>query len=172
VRGCDARREPPPTACEASVNDHRGANAMRNQPRNEPLSIESIPELFQGFFRPMRSLASITGDLPFSDVKVDVAESDTAYRVKADLPGLDKKDIDVKIEGNVVSISAKAERNKEVKEGERLIRSERYSGMVSRTFSLDTDIDENAATAQYQDGVLSLTLPKKATAAHKRLQIN
>ncbi|MEA3119588.1 MAG: hypothetical protein QOI13_2858 [Paraburkholderia sp.] len=145
---------------------------MSNPVRHDPFSMESIPDLFQGFFRPMRSLANVTGDLPLSDVKIDVSESDTSYSVKAELPGIDKKDIDVKIDGNVVSITAKAERNKELKEGERLIRSESYTGMISRSFSLESDIDEKAATAQYQDGVLSLTLPKKTTAARKHLQIN
>jgi HSP20 family protein len=143
---------------------------MVNITRQDPF--ESIPDLFQGFFRPMRTLASFGGDVPFSDIKLDVSESDNAFVVKADLPGVEKDDIDVKIEGNVVSIAAKAERNKELKEGERLIRSERYSGMVSRSFSLGTEIDENAASAQYQDGVLTLTLPKKATPGRKRLQIS
>lgn len=145
---------------------------MSNMTRYDPFSIESIPDLFQGFFRPMRALALHNGDMPLADVKVDVTETDTAYTVKAEMPGVDKKDIDVKIDGNVVSISAKAERNKELKEGERVIRSERYSGMISRSFSLESDIDEAAAAASYQDGVLSLTLPKKATAAKKHLQIN
>ena len=98
---------------------------MSNVTRYDPFSIESIPDMFQGFFRPMRSLALHNGDMPLSDVKIDVTETDTAYTVKAEMPGVDKKDIDVKIDGNVVSISAKAERNKELKEGERVIRSER-----------------------------------------------
>jgi HSP20 family protein len=149
-----------------------GANAMSNLTRHDPFSMESIPDLFQGFFRPMRSLATVTGDLPLSDVKIDVTESDTSYSVNAELPGVDKKDIDVKIDGNVVSITAKAEHNKELREGERLIRSERYTGIISRSFSLESDIDESAATAQYQDGVLSLVLPKKTTTARKHLQIN
>ena len=138
----------------------------------DPLSIESIPELFQGFFRPMRSLGLSDGETPLADVKMDVTETDNAYTVKAEMPGVDKKDIDVKIDGNVVSISAKAERNKELKEGERVVRSERYSGAMSRTFSLADDIDESQATAQYQDGVLQLVLPKKAPATKKQLQIN
>lgn len=144
---------------------------MSNVTRFDPLSLEPVADLFQGFFRPMRSLA-FSGETPLSDVKIDVSESDTAYTVKAELPGVDKKDIDVKVDGNVVSITAKAERNKELKEGERVIRSERYSGMISRSFSLDSDIDESASSAQYQDGVLSLTLQKKKDAPQKRLQIN
>lgn len=144
---------------------------MSNLARYDPFSLEPMADLFQGFFRPMRGLA-IDGETPLSDIKIDVSESETAYTVKAELPGVDKKDIDVKIDGNVVSISATAERDKETKEGERVIRRERYSGAVSRSFSLASDIDESASSAQYQDGVLSLTLQKKKDAPQKRLQIS
>lgn len=143
---------------------------MSNLTRHDPF--ESIPDLFQGFFRPMRSLATFAEDPSLAHVKIDVTENEAAYTVKAELPGVEKKDIDVKIDGNIVSITAKAERNKELKEGERVLRSERYSGMISRSFSLESDIDENAATAQYQDGVLSLTLPKKTTSARRRLEVS
>ncbi|PTB18929.1 heat-shock protein Hsp20 [Trinickia symbiotica] len=144
---------------------------MSNLTRYDPFSMEPFSDLFQGFFRPMRNL-TFDGDLPLSDIKIDVAESDGAYTVKAELPGVDKKDIDVKIDGNVVSISAKADRQKESRDGEQVIRRERYSGLISRSFSLGTDIDEGASSAQYQDGVLSLTLTKKKDAPQKRLQIN
>jgi HSP20 family protein len=78
----------------------------------------------------------------------------------------------VKIDGNIVSINAKVEGSKEQKEGERVIRRERYSGAINRTFSLGSEVNEATATAQYQDGVLWLTLPKKAPSEQKRLQIN
>lgn len=139
--------------------------------RYEPYSIEAVPDLFHGLFRPLRGIA--TGDdAPLADMKLDVTENDTAYMVKAELPGVDKKDIDVKIDGNTVSISAKAERNKELKEGKRVLRRERYSGAISRSFSLASDVDEATAVAQHQDGVLSLTLPKKAASSQKRLEIS
>src|ERR1700687_5871048 len=143
---------------------------MSNLTRYDPFAMDPMSDLFQGLFRPMRGLMS-AGEAPLLDVKIDVTETDAAYTVKAELPDVDKNDIDVKIDGNLVSINAKAERNKELKEGERVIRSERYSGAISRSFSLASDIDEGAATAQYQDGVLTLTLPKKAPSAQKRLQI-
>jgi len=144
---------------------------MSNLTRYDPFAMDPMSDLFQGLFRPMRGLMS-AGEAPLLDVKIDVTETDAAYTVKAELPDVDKNDIDVKIDGNLVSINAKAERNKELKEGERVIRSERYSGAISRSFSLASDIDEGAATAQYQDGVLTLTLPKKAPSAQKRLQIS
>lgn len=144
---------------------------MSNLTPYEPFSIEPVSELFHGLFRPLRSVTG-SNDLPLSDVKIDVTESEHAYAVKAELPGVDKKDIDVKIDGSIVSITAKVERNKELNEGERVIRRERYSGAVSRSLSLGSEIDEATATAQYQDGVLSLTLPKKASSAQKRLQVS
>ena len=144
---------------------------MSNMTRYDPFSLEPMANLFQGFFRPMRGL-TLEGETPLTDVKIDVSESDTAYTVKAELPGVDKKDINVSIDGNVVSISAKAERDKEAKEGGRVIRRERYSGAISRSFSLGTDIDESASSARYEDGVLSLKLQKKEDAPKKRLEIN
>lgn len=143
---------------------------MSSPTRYDPFSLEPVADLFQGFFRPMRSL-TLEGGVPLSDIKIDVSESDAAYTVKAEMPGVNKEDIDVKIDGNVVSISAKAERSKELKEGEQVIRRERYSGAMSRSFSLASDIDEGASSAQYQDGVLSLTLQKKKDAPQKRLEI-
>ncbi|BCQ28969.1 Hsp20/alpha crystallin family protein (plasmid) [Caballeronia sp. NK8] len=143
---------------------------MSNLTRFDPFSIEPVSEMFQGLFRPLRSLS--LEEAPLAQVKIDVSETDVAYLVKADLPGIDKKDIDVKIDRNAVSIHAKSERNKEEKEGERVIRRERYSGEVSRTFSLGSEIDEAGASAQFRDGILTLTLPKKVPADQKRLQIN
>lgn len=143
---------------------------MSNVTRYDPLSLEPVSELFQGLFRPLRGFAASEGTLP--EMKIDVAESDTSYTVKAELPGVDKTDIDVKIDGNVVTINAKVERSREQKEGERVIRRERYSGAISRSFSLGSEINEATATAQYRDGVLSLTLPKKAASEQKRLQID
>ena len=143
---------------------------MSNLSRYDPFSLEPVADLFQGFFRPMRGL-TLEGETPLSEVKIDVSESDTAYTVKAELPGVDKKDIDVNIDGNMVSISAKAERDKESKNGERVIRRERYSGMISRSFSLAFDVDEAKSVAKYENGILELTLPKKTTTSSKRLPI-
>jgi HSP20 family protein len=145
---------------------------MSNLTRFDPFSMDPVvSDLFQGFFRPMRSLAT-PQDAELASMKIDVTENDGAYTVKADLPGLDKKDIDVHIDGRIVSINAKVERNKEEKEGERVIRRERYSGAFSRSFSLAGEVDDAKATAEYKDGVLSLNLPKKASTDQKRLTIS
>ncbi|AIP55278.1 stress response protein [Burkholderia pseudomallei] len=142
---------------------------MSNVTRYDPFSLEPVSDLFQGLFRPLRGIAD--ADEKLASMKIDVTENDQAYAVKAELPGVDKNDINVQIDGNTVSISAKVERNKELKEGERVIRRERYSGEFARTFSLANELDRDAASAQYQDGVLSLTLPKKASSEKKKLTI-
>ncbi|MFA8393079.1 Hsp20/alpha crystallin family protein [Burkholderia ubonensis] len=143
---------------------------MSNMMRYDPFSMEPVSDLFQGLFRPLRGLTT-TDEPDLASVKIDVTESDAAYSVKAELPGVAKEDIDVQVTGRTVSINAKVERSKEQKEGERVIRRERYSGAISRSFSLADEIDEANATAAYQDGILSLTLPKKAPVGQKKLTI-
>jgi HSP20 family protein len=79
----------------------------------------------------------------------------------------------VRIDGNLVQIDAETKGEKEVKEnGGKVLRNERYYGSVSRSFSLTQDVDETKASAKYENGVLTLELPKKATSASKRLTIN
>ncbi|AJY08887.1 Hsp20/alpha crystallin family protein [Burkholderia sp. SIMBA_043] len=144
---------------------------MSNMTRYDPFSIEPVSDLFHGLFRPLRGM-TLADQPDLASMKIDVTENDGAYTVKAELPGVAKDDIDVQVTGNTVSINAKVERNKEQKDGERVIRRERYSGAISRSFSLAADIDDANATATYQDGVLSLTLPKKAPVGQKKLTIS
>ncbi|HEY0586647.1 MAG TPA: Hsp20/alpha crystallin family protein [Pseudoduganella sp.] len=104
-------------------------------------------------------------------IKMDVAEGDTAYTVKAEIPGVKKEDIHVDVEGNGVTISAELKRESEQKEGKTL-RSERYYGQQTRSFTLSSDIDDAKVEAKYADGVLVLTLPKKPGKASKHVAIN
>jgi len=106
-----------------------------------------------------------------SQFRVDVTEDSGAYTVRADIPGVKKDDIQITIDGDQVAVSAEVKREKDVKDGERVLRSERYYGKVSRAFSLGQEVDEAAASAKYADGVLELTLPKKAAAKAKRIAI-
>jgi HSP20 family protein len=82
-----------------------------------------------------------------------------------------KDDIQVTVDGNVVTIRAETKRASEKKEGEKVLRTERYEGMVSRSFQLPYEIDMTAAEAKYQDGVLDLTLPKRAATGGKQLAV-
>jgi HSP20 family protein len=139
---------------------------MANIIRRDPLD-----ELFRGFFvRPVDYGFGAGAEAP--EMRVDVKEDNGAYQVHAELPGIRKDDIHVSIDGPVVSISAERKQEKEVKNGERVLRTERYFGKVSRSFQLGQEVDETNAIAKFNDGVLELTLPKKAAAQAKRLTID
>ena len=137
---------------------------MVNITRFDPLSdlVSFVPfGNFEDFFRVPR-MRSLVRDLPAEpEIKMDVAEDDKAYHVKAEVPGVKKEDIHVSVEGNQVSITAEVKKEKEEKKGETVLRSECYYGMQSRSFTLMHDVDQDKAEAKYQDGVLDLTLPKK-----------
>jgi len=102
-------------------------------------------------------------------LKLDVSEDDKNYLVRADLPGINKEDIRVSIDGNQITISAESKSSKEEKKDKNLIYSERYEGKVYSTFSLDNNVDESRAEAKYAKGVLELTLPKKSNGGNGRL---
>jgi HSP20 family protein len=104
-------------------------------------------------------------------IKMDVEEGDTAYTVKADIPGVKKEDIQVDVDGNEVTISAELKRESEKKDGKSL-RSERYYGQQTRSFTLASDIDDAKVEAKYADGVLVLTLPKKPGKSSKHVAIS
>ena len=128
---------------------------------------------FESAFRRFFSPARFDAEAQTLDMRLDVSENDKAYVVKADVPGVKKEDINVRIDGNVVQIDAEVKREKETKgEGGKVLHSERYHGTVSRTFSLGQDVDEAKADAKYADGVLTLELPKKASAAARKLTVH
>ena len=104
-------------------------------------------------------------------IRLDVTETKDAYTVQAELPGVKKDDIQVNIVGNQVSVSAEVNKQRELKTDEKLIGSERYYGNLFRSVTLAQDVDEAAAQARYSDGVLELTLPKKAATKVKKLTI-
>ena len=137
---------------------------MANLIRYDPFDVDDV---FKGFF--MRP--TLLEDQPQMQIKIDVKENDNAYTVHADIPGVKKEDIHVSIDGSQVSISAETKLEKEEKKGEKVLRSERYCGTVARSFTLAHDVDEAHAEARYSDGVLELTLPKKAPTAARKLAI-
>lgn len=130
---------------------------------------DAIDDLFRGYFvRPMSFEGHQTGAGNF---RVEVSEGDKAYTLRAELPGVKREDINVTIDGDTVAVSAEAKSEKDVKNGERVLRSERYVGKLYRAFTLGQTMDEASATAKYSDGVLELTLPKKAAVQAKRITI-
>ena len=107
------------------------------------------------------------------EIKIDVAENDKNYTIRAEIPGAKKDNIKVEVDGNRVSISAEVKQEKEEKEGKRIIYQECYQGSSYRSFTLDNDVDESKAQAKYENGILELTLPKKTGASiSKQLMIS
>jgi HSP20 family protein len=137
---------------------------MTNVTRFDPLD-----DLFRGFFVRPVDMSGNTQQPP--SIKMDVKEQGDNYLVHAELPGVKKEDIHVVVDGNQVSISAETKQEKEVKEGDRILRSERYFGKVSRSFQLGQEIDDSKAAAKFNEGVLELTLPKRAASPNKRLTV-
>lgn len=103
---------------------------------------------------------------------MDVSENEKEYQVLAELPGVRKDDINITIDGNEVSVSAEVKQEKIVKNGDTVLRAERYFGKVQRAFTLGHEIDQASAQAKYADGVLTLTLPKKIGAAAKKIAVH
>jgi HSP20 family protein len=141
---------------------------MANITRYDPFQ-DLFDDLFKGFL--VRPVMGEGGQPQIARMKIEVAENKDAFTVKAEVPGVKKEDIQVNIDGDQVSISAEVKQEKEVKEGERVVHSERYYGKVARAFRLGHEIDEAASSAKYADGVLELVLPKKTAAKSKQIAV-
>ena len=141
---------------------------MANITRFDPFN-ELVDDLFKGFL--VRPVAYANNGEALPRVKVDVAEKNGAYTVVAELPGVKKEDIQVTIDGAEVTLTAEVKREKEVADDERVLHTERTFGKVSRSFSLPQEVDEAKAEAKFRDGVLELTLPKKAAEKRKPILV-
>jgi HSP20 family protein len=146
------------------------ANIARRSPLGDITRFDpfyNIDDWFKGF-----------GTRPFSmdmetppQIKIDVTENDSAYTVRAEIPGVKKEDVKVQVEGNRVSIGCETKQEKEQKEGERVIYRECNQGSSYRTFTLGSDVDDTKAEAKYENGTLELTLPKKEGKTAKRIEV-
>lgn len=134
---------------------------------NDVFDLAPMESALRGWLRPWR-----LDDLERApQIRIDVSETDGNYAIKAEIPGVRKEDIDVRVDGNQVTIAAEVKQDKEQKEGGRVLRSERHYGYASRSFTLAHEVDDGKADAKYENGVLTLTLPKRAASAKKRLSI-
>ena len=147
---------------------------MANITRSDPvLDLARAFEPFREFEGPFawprlrRWLTELPGE---PTIKLDVTEDEKAYHVKAELPGVKKDDIDVQVEGNLVSLAATVKRETEEKK-ENLVHSERYYGRQFRSFTLGQEIDAKAVEAKFADGLLDLTLPKSTVTSAKKITI-
>jgi len=141
---------------------------MRNSLLSSPsFSSESLPDVFQAFLRPIRQQLAEGA----AGMDIDITENDGGYVLKAEIPGVSKEDLTVEIDDNTVTIRADKEQNKEVKDESRVIQQERYWGQVERTVSFSSAIDESGVKATYQNGLLTLTLPKKPGHENRKILI-
>ena len=139
---------------------------MYSLTRQDPLA-SRLEGLFGELFNPTWN-DTRTQPLP---LRVDVRETPESYVVLAELPGVKKDAIQIEIEGDEVSIAADIARPAEAKEGDKWLRLERFHGRTERRFALPQEIDSERADAKFTDGLLELTLPKKAPVGGRRIAV-
>lgn len=115
----------------------------------------------------------LNSDLTFADwaPSVDIDEQDDKYLIKADLPGVDKKDIEVKLDNGILCIRGEKNVERETGKGTKRHRTERFQGSFARSFTLPTAVKADKVDAKYKDGVLSLVIPKAENAKPKSINI-
>jgi HSP20 family protein len=148
------------------------------QPARALSPFEEMERLFEGYFprgwlRPLRrewpswgELAPFEGKMP----RVDVIERDDEVIVKAELPGVDKKNLDVSVTETAVTIKGSSSHEEKEEKGD-YYRSEISRGSYSRTLSLPSDVEADKAKAKFKDGVLELTLPKMKKAKRHAIKV-
>ena len=132
-------------------------------------NFDNFGDVFNGFFRtPVTHRSVRKARIP----PVDVAETDIAYLVKAELPGIRKEDLDVTVDDGVLTIKAEHNDNRGQTENGQLIRQERSYGKFVRSLRLGANVDEETITAEYRDGVLHSTLPKEKEVQPRKVEVS
>ena len=139
---------------------------------NDLFALDPFDDAFRSFMVPWVARANGNSNNSGPQIKIDLSEANGNYKIKADIPGVSKDDIDVKVDDNKVTISAEIKKESEEKKDGRVLRSERHYGFASRSFWLDSPVDDTQVKAKYQEGVLELTLPKKEVSSKKRIAIS
>jgi HSP20 family protein len=156
---CELSPSLPPSHWSITMNELRTL---------DPFALDPFDDTFRSLMRPWR--IEMPENAP--RIKIDLTEHDGSYAVKAEIPGVKKDDIDVRVDGKTVTISAEVKSDKEEKgNGGRVLRRERQEGYASRSFTLACPVDESQVEASYKDGILALTLPKKPDTSSKRIAI-
>ena len=140
----------------------------RWEPFREAVSLqEQASRMFNDLFGPSREESSLTSWAP----AVDIFETAQELVVKVDLPDVDPKELDIRVENNVLTIRGERKFEKKVNE-ENYLRVERTYGAFSRSFSLANTVHTEAIKADYQNGVLTLSIPKREEAKPKQIKVN
>ncbi|MFQ2567234.1 Hsp20/alpha crystallin family protein [Aeromonas caviae] len=127
--------------------------------------LPSRTSLFDDLFHDMASgfyIRPLHGDPLPSQIKLDLKESDGGYLLQAELPGVAKEDIHVEVHGKLVTLKAEIRQHDSQSKDERALRSERYYGSVSRTVELPVEVSPEQVSARFDNGILTLRLPKQA----------
>ena len=137
---------------------------------------DAFPSLFDEFFNDFFQRAGVPAargsELPAAvRARMDVIDKGDRYEVLVDLPGVRKEDIQANVEGARVSITAETRSQRESRDGERVLHTERYAASYARSFELPAEVTEEGAEASFENGVLRLGLPKRATVTSKRLTV-
>jgi HSP20 family protein len=135
----------------------RGATSLQDQ----------VNRLFNDVFERSGQESSLTTWAP----AVDIYETEHELVVKADLPEVDPKDLDIRVENNILTIRGERKFEKKVNE-DNYLRVERAYGSFARSFTLANTVNSEAIKAEYQNGVLTLTIPKKEEAKPKQIKVN
>lgn len=128
---------------------------------------EQVHRLFEGSLSHDPDQSTLTAWAP----TVDIYETGDELVIKADLPEVAEKEIDVRVENNMLTIRGERKLEQKVKE-ENYLRMERSYGFFARSFSLPNSVNTEQIHAQYNDGVLTVTLPKRAESKPKQVKIN
>jgi HSP20 family protein len=128
-----------------------------------------INRLFDDFFRGGMQAEEASGRSYWSPA-VDIAERDNEYVVKVELPGVNKDDVKITLESNILTIRGEKKQEKEEK-GENSHRLERSYGSFQRSFTLPTIVKNDKIDAVYRDGILTVTLPKAEEAKPKQIEV-
>jgi HSP20 family protein len=136
-------------------------------------AFSAFDEFFSDFFnRAGVPVAARASELPSAvRARMDVIDTGEKYEVLVDLPGVKKEDINVTVEGARVAIAAEARGVRESRDGDRVLHAERYATQYARSFELPAEVTEDGAEAAFENGVLKLALPKRATVTSKRLTV-
>ncbi len=142
-----------------------------------PMSRESrelsrrFDRLFDDGFERFFGALAPTEEAASRSPALDVTESDRAYSVKLEMPGVAKEDIKVTIDGRHVGVQAQSQHKEEQKEGDRVVWRERSLTSYARTFSLPVEVDQVESGAKFENGVLTLTLPKRNAPATAQIKV-
>jgi len=145
---------------------------MRTLTRWEPFGAttslqDQVNRLFSDVFERQSEQSSLTAWAP----SVDIYETELELVVKADLPEVDPPDLDIRVENNILTIRGERKFAKKVNE-ENYLRVERAYGSFARSFTLANTVNSEAIKADYQNGVLTLSIPKKEEAQPKQIKVN